>query len=153
MLHFTDSEYLVWKQRLNKHHLEVERRAASRLFVVSALMHVSNYLQLLKCAHKNVTETQLLCKGMRQLTAKWKWAFCFVYVWNWIVTVGHLFTLTCKYSLHCFSDGLPLRFAFVCMIVLKRIVCDPPFVRKMSHWVGWVCARFELLTVWQWVPQ
>lgn len=43
MLNFMDTENLVLKQRLNKHHLELEKSAASRLFVVSTLMHVSNY--------------------------------------------------------------------------------------------------------------
>lgn len=36
-------ENLVLKQRLNKHHLELEKSVASWLFVVSTLMHVSNY--------------------------------------------------------------------------------------------------------------
>lgn len=43
-----DTENLVLKQRLNKHHLELEKSVASWLFVVPTLMHVSNYLQLLK---------------------------------------------------------------------------------------------------------
>lgn len=38
-----DSEHLVLKHQLNKHHLELENSAASRPFVVSSLIHVSNY--------------------------------------------------------------------------------------------------------------
>lgn len=43
MLHFMDTENFVLEQRLNKHHLELEKSVAKWLFVVSTLMHVSNY--------------------------------------------------------------------------------------------------------------
>lgn len=53
-----DTENLVLKRRLNKQHLELEKSAASWLFVVSTLMHVSNYWNGLKWAHKNVQKTE-----------------------------------------------------------------------------------------------